>query len=90
MPVIRYNNTANYNASDIARRAQGRAVYANALVNQKSLDQACLNRVVAGQAAATSYSGSKYIDQRVGTVFTTPEQSAQIVLTSPCAQPNGS
>jgi hypothetical protein len=87
MPVIRFNNATNYNASDIARRAQGRAVYANSLVNQKTLEKSCLNRVVAGPAATTSYSGATYIDQRVGNVFTTPAQAAEILLTSPCQTP---
>ena len=87
MPVIRFNNNANTNASDIARRAQGRAVFANSLVNQKSLDLNCLNRVAAGPAATTSFSGSKYIDQRVGTIFTTQELAAEIVVKSPCQQP---
>jgi hypothetical protein len=84
MPVIKFNGSTNYNASDIARRAQGRTVFANSLVNQKSLDNTCLNRVVAGPSAATSYSGSKIIDQRVGTIFTTGEEAAEIVLASPC------
>lgn len=87
MPVVRYNNTSNTNASQVTRRAQGRAVYANSLVNQKSLDLNCLNRVAAGPAATTSYDGAKYMDQRVGNVFTTPVQAAQIVATSPCAVP---
>ena len=86
MPVIRFNNATNYNASDISRKAQGRAVYANSLVNQKTLEKSCLNRVVSGPAAATSYSGATYIDQRVGNVFTTPAQAAEILLTSPCQQ----
>lgn len=84
MPVIRYNATANTNASDLTRRTQGRAVFANSLVNQKTLDLGCTNRVASGPAATTSYDGSKYIDQRVGTIFTTPAQAAEIVLTSPC------
>lgn len=67
MPVIRFNGSTNYNASDIPRRVQGRAVFANSLVNQKSLDINCLNRVAAGPSAATSYSGTKITDQRVGT-----------------------
>lgn len=85
MPVIRFNGSTNYNASDVARREQGRAVFANSLVNQKSLERNCLNRVVAGPSAATSYDGSKYIDQRIGTIFTTAAQAAEIVALSPCA-----
>ncbi len=85
MPVIKFNGSTNYNASDIPRRAQGRAVFADSLVNQKTLERGCLNRVVSGPAPATSYSGSKYIDQRVGTVFTTAEQAIEIVALSPCA-----
>ena len=88
MPVIRYNNTANTNASDIARRAKGRAVFANSLINTKTLEQNCLNRVAAGPAATTSFDGSTYYDQRVGAVFTTAEQAAEILLTSPCDPAN--
>ncbi len=84
MPVIRFNNASNRNASDIPRRAQGRAVYANSLVNQKTLEQNCLNRVVMGPAATTSYDGMKYTDKRVGAVFTTPSQAAEILVSSPC------
>ena len=84
MPVIRYNNTANTNASDIARRAKGRVVYANSLVNTKSLEQNCLNRVAAGPAATTSFDATTYYDQRVGAVFTTAVQAAEIILSSPC------
>lgn len=87
MPVIRFNGSTNYNASDIARRAQGRTVFANSLAQQKNLEKNCLNRVVAGPAPATSYDGSKYTDQRVGTVFTTAEQAAEIVAASPCSTP---
>ncbi len=88
MPVVRYNNTSNTNASQVTRRAQGRAIYANSLVNQKSLEQNCLNRVAAGPAATTSFDGAKYIDQRIGNIFTTPVQASEIVLTSPCAVPS--
>lgn len=88
MPVIRFNNTANTMASSIVRRAQGRAVFADALTRQKNLDLNCLNRVAAGPAATTSYDGSKYIDQRIGTVFTTSEQAAEIIAKSPCEQPS--
>jgi hypothetical protein len=88
-PVIRFNNVSNLNASDIARRAQGRAVYANSLVNQKTLEQNCLNRLVMGPAATTSYDARKYTDQRVGAVFTTPVQAAEILASSPC-QPSSS
>lgn len=84
MPAIRFNNSSNLNASDIARRAQGRAVYANSLVNQKTLEQNCLNRVVMGPAATTSYDGMKYTDKRVGAVFTTPSEAAEILVKSPC------
>lgn len=87
MPVIRFNGSTNYNASDVTRREQARTVYANALVNQKSLDNTCLNRVVAGPSPATSYSGIKVSDQRLGAVFTTPAQSAEIVAASPCQTP---
>lgn len=90
MPPIKFNGSRNYNASDVTRREQARTVYANALVNQKSLDNNCLNRVVAGPSAATSYSGYKISDQRLGAVFTTPAQSAQIVVFSPCQTPSTS
>lgn len=84
MPVIKFNGSTNYNASDVAKRAQGRTVFANSLVNQKSLDNNCLNRVAAGPAATTSYDASKYINQRVGTIYTTREEAATIVVESPC------
>ena len=87
MPVIRFNGSTNYNASDIARRAQGRTVFANSLVNQKTLEKSCLNRVVSGPAAATSFDASKYINQRVGTIFTTPAEQALILTASPCKTP---
>lgn len=90
MPVIRFNGSTNYNASDVARRAQGKAVYANSLVNQKTLEKGCLNRAVSGPAPATSYDGSKYTDQRVGVVFTTCEQKTEILATSPCVPKAGS
>ncbi len=84
MPVIKFNGSTNYNASDVAKRAQGRTVFANSLVNQKSLDNNCLNRVAAGPAATTSYDASKYINQRVGTIYTTPAEKAIIIQESPC------
>jgi hypothetical protein len=84
MPVIRFNGSTNYNASDVARRAQARTVFADSLVKQKTLDQSCLNRIVSGPAPATSYNAGKVQDQRVGAVFTTPTQAATIVTESPC------
>lgn len=86
MPPIKFNGTKNYNASDVAKRAQARAVFANSLVNQKSLDNNCLNRVVAGPAATTSFDASKVIDQRVGAVATTKVEAVLIVVSSPCQQ----
>lgn len=43
--------------------------------------------MVAGPSPATSYSGIKVSDQRLGAVFTTPAQSAEIVAASPCQTP---
>ena len=86
MPPIRFNGSTNYNASDVAKRSQARAVFANHLVNQKTVDQSCLNRVVSGPSAATSYSANKVADQRAGAVFTTPSQAAAIVASSPCLE----
>lgn len=82
---MKYNGTTNTNASEVARQAKARATYANQLINTKTLDLNCLNRVAAGPAATTSYDGPKYIDQRVGAIFTTPVQAATIVETSPCS-----
>jgi hypothetical protein len=84
MPVIKYNNTRNTNASEVTNRAKAKTVFANALINQKTLEQNCLNRVAAGPAATTSFDGSKYYDQREGAVFTTSVQAAEILATSPC------
>ena len=88
MPVVKYNGTTNTNASEVIRRAKARTAFANQLINTKTLDQQCLNRVAAGPAATTSYDGTKYIDQRLGAIFTTPEQAATIVETSPCLPAN--
>ena len=85
MPVIKFNGSTNYNASDVAKRAQGRTVFADSLVSQKSLDLNCKNRVVAGPAATTSFDASKYINQRVGTIYTTPAEKATIIRESPCS-----
>ena len=87
MPVIKFNGSTNYNASDVARRSQGRTVFADSLAQQKSLEKNCLNRVAAGPAPSTSFDGSKYTDQRVGIVFTTGEQEAAIIAASPCQTP---
>lgn len=88
--VIRYNNTANRDASVVAKKDQARTIYADALVAEKTLNKGCLNRVVAGPAATTSFSAMKITDQSLGAVFTTPLQQAAIVENSPCetvAQP---
>jgi hypothetical protein len=84
MPVIKFNGSTNYNASDVARRAQARTVFADSLVNQKTIDQNCQNRVASGPAVTTSYNASKVQDQRVGAIFTTPAQAATIIAESPC------
>lgn len=85
--IIRFNNTSNLNASEVARRAQARAIYADALVNQKNLDKDCLNAVSAGPSAAASYSANKVTDQRLGAIFTTPAQQAEIIASSSCEVP---
>ena len=84
MPPVRFNGSTNYNASDVAKRAQARTIFANSLVNQKTIDQSCLNRVVSGPAAATSYSPNKVADQHVGAIFTTQREAVEIVAESPC------
>ena len=89
MPPVKFNGSKNYNASDVTRREQARTVYANALTNQKSLDNNCLNRVVAGPSSATSFSAYKVSDQHTGAIFTTPAESATIVASSPCQTVTG-
>jgi hypothetical protein len=78
------NKNTNYNASVVTFRQQGKQIYANALLYNKSLSETCTNRVVAGNAATTSYSGQTYIDQRVGAVSTTCQEKAQILASDKC------
>jgi hypothetical protein len=85
MPVIKFNGSTNYNASDVAKRAQGRTVFANSLVIQKGIDQNCKNRVAAGPATTTSFDASKYINQRIGTIYTTLAEKETIIQESPCS-----
>lgn len=81
-----YNNTSNTNASVVIFRQQGKQVYANQLLYNKALSEPCVNRVVAGNAATTSYSGATYIDQRVGAVATTCAEKAQILASDQCLE----
>jgi hypothetical protein len=84
--LLRSPNT-NQNASAATRRVQTRAIFANALVQQKTLDFNCLNRVYAGNALPTNYSGSIPGDRREGAMNTTPAEAAAIVAASPCDVP---
>ena len=86
MVVVKFNGTTNYRASNVTQRTQARTVFANSLVNQKSLDLPCQNRVAAGPAPTTSFSASKIMEQHVGAVATTPAEAALIVQQSPCKQ----
>ena len=79
------NRNTNYDASVIAFKQQGKQVYANALLYQKSLGEPCLNRVALGQSPNTSYSGTTYIDQRVGAVATTCTEKAEILASDKCS-----
>ena len=79
------NKNTNYNASVITFKQQGKQVYANSLLNTKSLSEPCPNRVVAGNSPNTSYSGASYIDQRVGAVATTCEEKASILASDKCS-----
>ena len=78
------NKNTNYNASVVTFKQQGKQVYANSLLYTKALSEPCPNRVVAGNAATTSYSGTVYIDQRVGAVSTTCAEKAEILASDPC------
>lgn len=79
------NNTSNRNASVVTFRQQGKQVYANSLLNTKGLSEPCPNRVAAANSPNTSYSGSTYIDQRVGAVATTCTEKAEILASDKCA-----
>lgn len=80
------NKNTNTSASVVTFKQQGKQVYANTLLNTKALEQSCSNRVVAGNSSNTSYSGSSYIDQRVGAVATTCLEKADILASSKCSQ----
>jgi hypothetical protein len=79
------NNNTNSNASAVTFKQQGKQVYANALLNTKALGQSCPNRVAAGNSPNTSYSGTSYIDQRVGAVTTSCEEKAEILASDKCS-----
>lgn len=74
------------NASVVTFKQQGKQVYANNLLYMKSLTEPCPNRVSPGKAAATSYSGITYIDQRVGAVATTCVEKAEILASDKCLE----
>lgn len=80
------NNTTNYNASVVTFKQQGKQVYANSLLYNKSLTEPCTNRVSLGQSPNTSYSGFTYIDQRVGANVTTCEEKALILASDKCLE----
>jgi hypothetical protein len=80
------NKNTNYNASVVTFKQQGKQVYANALLYNKSLTETCVNRVVAGNSPNTSYSGTTYLDQRVGAVATPCYEKAQILASDTCQQ----
>jgi hypothetical protein len=80
------NTNTNSNASAVTFKQQGKQVYANALLYNKSLTEPCVNRVVAGNSPNTSYSGASYIDQRVGAVATPCEEKALILASDKCSE----
>jgi hypothetical protein len=80
------NKNTNYNASVVTFKQQGKQVYANSLLYNKSLAEPCKNRVVAGNSPNTSYSGTTYIDQRVGAVATSCEEKVLILASDTCSQ----
>lgn len=80
------NKNTNYNASVVTFRQQGRQIYANSLLQNKGLSEPCVNRVSAGPAATTSYSGQVIVDQRVGAINTTCAEKAQILASDPCLE----
>jgi hypothetical protein len=80
------NKNTNYNASVVTFKQQGKQVYANALLYNKSLTETCANRVVAGNSPNTSYSGTTYLDQRVGAVATPCDEKAAILASDTCQQ----
>lgn len=83
-PALNNKNT-NCNASVVTFKQQGKQVFANSLLNTKGLSEPCVNRVVAGNSSNTSYSGSMYIDQRIGAVSTTCAETAQILASDKCS-----
>lgn len=80
------NKNTNYNASVVTFKQQGKQVYANSLLYNKSLTEPCNNRVFAANSPNTSYSGMTYIDQRVGAVATPCEEKAVILASDKCQQ----
>lgn len=81
-----YNNNRNSNASVVTFQQQGKQVYANSLLYNKSLGEPCVNRVTATNGPNTSYSGMTYVDQRVGAVATTCTEKAQILASDKCLE----
>jgi len=80
------NTNTNYNASAVTFKQQGKQVYANSLLNTKSLSEPCPNRVTAGPSPNTSYSGASYIDQRVGANATSCEEKVLILASDKCSE----
>ncbi len=80
------NRNSNTNASVVTFRQQGKQVYANSLLNTKALGEPCPNRVYAANSPNTSYSGTTYIDQRVGAVATTCAEKAEILASDKCSE----
>ncbi len=80
------NNTTNYNASIVTFKQQGKQVYANSLLYNKSFTEPCVNRVTATNGPNTSYSGQMYVDQRVGAVTTPCAEKALILASDKCLE----
>ena len=80
------NKNTNYNASVVTFKQQGKQVYANSLLYNKSLGEPCVNRVTATNGPNTSYTGMTYIDQRVGAVSTTCAEKAEILASDRCLE----
>ena len=79
------NRNTNYNASVVTFKQQGKQVYANSLLNTKSLTEPCGTRISLGHSPKTSYSGMTLVDQRVGAVATTCTEKAQILASDKCS-----
>lgn len=79
------NKNTNYNASVVTFKQQGKQIYANSLLYNKGLSEPCPNRVSAGPAATTSYSGQVIVNQRVGANATTCAEKVQILASDKCS-----